>query len=140
MRMCTLTVTPWHAVTTNARAGRDSESKRLGVKKFSGEHVLPGHILCRQRGTRFHPGDNVLLVRRLRRPSRALLARRRPHSVCPFSREVHEKQLPDTATLTEEATRGPHGRTTQRPVRLHQAGADGVGDVCGASHRAKTIR
>lgn len=68
-----------YAVTTNARAGRDSESKRLGVKKFSGEHVLPGHILCRQRGTRFHPGDNVMLVRRLRRPPRALLARCRRH-------------------------------------------------------------
>ncbi|MEH6469647.1 MAG: 50S ribosomal protein L27 [Halopseudomonas sp.] len=39
--------------------GRDSESKRLGVKRFGGESVLAGNILIRQRGTRFHPGDNV---------------------------------------------------------------------------------
>jgi large subunit ribosomal protein L27 len=39
--------------------GRDSISKRLGVKKFGGEHVLAGNILVRQRGTRFHAGKNV---------------------------------------------------------------------------------
>ena len=43
--------------------GRDSESKRLGVKKFGGEKVLAGNILVRQRGTTFHPGDNVGLGR-----------------------------------------------------------------------------
>lgn len=39
--------------------GRDSVSKRLGVKKFGGETVVAGNIILRQRGTRFHPGDNV---------------------------------------------------------------------------------
>lgn len=39
--------------------GRDSHSKRLGVKKFDGEKVRAGNILVRQRGTKFHPGDNV---------------------------------------------------------------------------------
>ena len=39
--------------------GRDSESKRLGVKRFGGEYVVPGKIIVRQRGTRFHPGRNV---------------------------------------------------------------------------------
>ena len=39
--------------------GRDSISKRLGVKKFGGEHVSAGNILVRQRGTKFHPGINV---------------------------------------------------------------------------------
>lgn len=39
--------------------GRDSESKRLGVKKFGGEIVIPGNILVRQRGTKFHAGNNV---------------------------------------------------------------------------------
>ncbi len=39
--------------------GRDSESKRLGVKKFGGQIVLAGNILVRQRGTKFHPGLNV---------------------------------------------------------------------------------
>ncbi|MEH6587632.1 MAG: 50S ribosomal protein L27 [Halioglobus sp.] len=39
--------------------GRDSQSKRLGVKRFGGEAVLAGNILVRQRGTRFHAGDNV---------------------------------------------------------------------------------
>jgi large subunit ribosomal protein L27 len=43
----------------SSRNGRDSESKRLGVKKFGGEQVLAGNILVRQRGTTFHPGDQV---------------------------------------------------------------------------------
>lgn len=43
----------------STRNGRDSESKRLGVKRFGGQHVRAGHILVRQRGTRFHPGANV---------------------------------------------------------------------------------
>ncbi|MFP4321178.1 MAG: 50S ribosomal protein L27 [Anaerolineales bacterium] len=43
----------------SSRNGRDSEAKRLGVKRFGGEYVLPGNIIVRQRGTRFHPGANV---------------------------------------------------------------------------------
>lgn len=43
----------------SSRNGRDSHSKRLGVKKFGGEHVIPGNIICRQRGTKWHPGRNV---------------------------------------------------------------------------------
>ena len=43
----------------SSRNGRDSESKRLGVKKFGGEHVIPGNIIIRQRGTQWHPGVNV---------------------------------------------------------------------------------
>jgi len=43
----------------SSRNGRDSESKRLGVKRYSGEVVLAGNILVRQRGTAFHPGLNV---------------------------------------------------------------------------------
>ncbi|MGI9523964.1 MAG: 50S ribosomal protein L27 [Hyphomicrobiaceae bacterium] len=43
----------------SSRNGRDSASKRLGVKKFGGELVIPGNILCRQRGTKWHPGRNV---------------------------------------------------------------------------------
>ena len=43
----------------STRNGRDSQSKRLGVKKFGGEPVVAGNILVRQRGTRFHPGPNV---------------------------------------------------------------------------------
>jgi large subunit ribosomal protein L27 len=39
--------------------GRDSESKRLGVKLFGGEAAVAGNIIVRQRGTRFHPGENV---------------------------------------------------------------------------------
>jgi large subunit ribosomal protein L27 len=39
--------------------GRDSNSKRLGVKRFGGELVIPGNIIVRQRGTQFHPGLNV---------------------------------------------------------------------------------
>ena len=43
----------------STRNGRDSESKRLGVKRFGGENVPAGSISVRQRGTRFHPGSNV---------------------------------------------------------------------------------
>ncbi|MEP1258088.1 50S ribosomal protein L27, partial [Algoriphagus sp.] len=41
------------------RNGRDSQSKRLGVKKFGGEVVIAGNIIVRQRGTKHHPGENV---------------------------------------------------------------------------------
>ena len=43
----------------SSKNGRDSAGRRLGVKKFGGEHVIPGNILVRQRGTKFYPGDNV---------------------------------------------------------------------------------
>src|SRR3546814_12614217 len=43
----------------SSRNGRDSESKRLGVKKFGGQQVIGGNILVRQRGTKFYPGRNV---------------------------------------------------------------------------------
>jgi large subunit ribosomal protein L27 len=42
-----------------SRNGRDSNSKRLGIKKFGGQQVISGNIIVRQRGTRFHPGVNV---------------------------------------------------------------------------------
>lgn len=47
----------------SSRNGRDSVSKRLGVKRYDGEFVLAGTILVRQRGTRVHPGNNVGLGR-----------------------------------------------------------------------------
>lgn len=47
----------------STRNGRDSNAKRLGVKRFGGESVLAGNILVRQRGTKFHAGDNVGLGR-----------------------------------------------------------------------------
>jgi large subunit ribosomal protein L27 len=43
----------------SSRNGRDSAGKRLGVKKFGGEIVLPGNVILRQRGTQWHPGSNV---------------------------------------------------------------------------------
>ncbi|MCL2567112.1 MAG: 50S ribosomal protein L27 [Alphaproteobacteria bacterium] len=43
----------------SSRNGRDSEGRRLGVKKFGGEQVITGNILVRQRGTKFHAGKNV---------------------------------------------------------------------------------
>jgi large subunit ribosomal protein L27 len=43
----------------STKNGRESQSKRLGVKKFGGERVLAGNILVRQRGTPYRPGDNV---------------------------------------------------------------------------------
>jgi large subunit ribosomal protein L27 len=47
----------------STRNGRDSQSKRLGVKRFGGEPVLSGTIIVRQRGTKFHPGRNVKMGR-----------------------------------------------------------------------------
>ena len=44
----------------STRNGRDSNAQRLGVKKFGGEQVLAGNIIVRQRGTKFHPGRNVM--------------------------------------------------------------------------------
>jgi large subunit ribosomal protein L27 len=44
----------------STRNGRDSHAQRLGVKKFGGEFVKSGNIIVRQRGTKFHPGENVL--------------------------------------------------------------------------------
>jgi large subunit ribosomal protein L27 len=43
----------------SSRNGRDSKGKRLGIKIFGGEHVIPGNIIARQRGTTWHPGLNV---------------------------------------------------------------------------------
>ena len=43
----------------SSRNGRDSAGKRLGVKRYGGEIVIPGNIILRQRGTKFHPGTNV---------------------------------------------------------------------------------
>ena len=47
----------------SSRNGRDTEGKRLGVKKFAGQAVVPGNIIVRQRGTTFHPGKGVGLGR-----------------------------------------------------------------------------
>ena len=47
----------------SSRNGRDSQSKRLGVKRYGGEKVGAGSIIIRQRGTQFHPGENVGLGR-----------------------------------------------------------------------------
>ncbi len=43
----------------SSRNGRDSAGRRLGLKKFGGEAVIPGNIIVRQRGTKYHPGTNV---------------------------------------------------------------------------------
>ena len=43
----------------SSRNGRDSHAQRLGVKMFGGQHVCPGNVIVRQRGTKFHPGENV---------------------------------------------------------------------------------
>ena len=43
----------------SSRNGRDTAGRRLGVKKYGGETVIPGNIIIRQRGTKYHPGENV---------------------------------------------------------------------------------
>ncbi|MDX2221522.1 MAG: 50S ribosomal protein L27 [Rhodospirillaceae bacterium] len=47
----------------SSKNGRDTRGKRLGIKKFGGQHVLAGNIIVRQRGTKWHPGKNVGLGR-----------------------------------------------------------------------------
>ncbi len=46
-----------------SKLGRDSASQRLGVKKYSGEKVLCGNIIIRQRGTKYYPGENVIIAK-----------------------------------------------------------------------------
>lgn len=48
---------------STSKNGRDSHSQRLGVKAYGGEHVIPGNIIMRQRGTKYHPGKGVGLGR-----------------------------------------------------------------------------
>ena len=43
----------------SSRNGRDSAGRRLGIKRYGGQTVIPGNIIARQRGTKWHPGDNV---------------------------------------------------------------------------------
>ena len=45
----------------SSRNGRDSEGRRLGIKKYAGQQVVSGNIICRQRGTKWHPGNNVMI-------------------------------------------------------------------------------
>ena len=45
----------------SSRNGRDSAGRRLGIKKYSGQTVIPGNIIARQRGTKWHPGDLSLI-------------------------------------------------------------------------------
>ena len=47
----------------SSRNGRDSAGRRLGIKKYAGQYVLAGNIICRQRGTQYYPGENVGLGR-----------------------------------------------------------------------------
>ena len=47
----------------SSRNGRDSAGRRLGVKRYGGQLVMPGHIIVRQRGTKIHPGDHVGLAK-----------------------------------------------------------------------------
>ncbi len=47
----------------SSRNGRDSAGRRLGIKKYAGQFVLAGNIICRQRGTQYYPGENVGLGR-----------------------------------------------------------------------------
>ena len=85
----------------STRNGRDSHSKRLGVKRFGGEHVLAGNILVRQRGTKVRAGDE----RRHRHRSHPVCARhgrvefrpRAPSSACYVS--VPARAAPESATI-----------------------------------------
>jgi len=91
--------------------GRDSNPKRLGVKLFGGEHAIAGNILVRQRGTKFHPGENVGMGRdhtlhalvdgtvtfKTRRLNRTFV------NILPDAAAVAEKAAPKAATQAPPA-------------------------------------
>ncbi len=76
----------------SSKNGRDSESKRLGVKIFGGQKVVAGNIIVRQRGTRFHPGPNVGIGR-----DHTLFAKKDGHV-------KFEKKGPATASSSASST------------------------------------
>ena len=65
----------------STRNGRDSHAKRLGVKMFAGQQIKTGQIIVRQRGTKFHPGDNVGRGKDDTQGIHAILNRWRSHRV-----------------------------------------------------------
>jgi large subunit ribosomal protein L27 len=84
----------------SVRNGRDSHGKRLGVKRFGGELINAGTIIIRQRGSKFHAGDNVGIGR-----DWTLYALASGHvKFDKHRRRVHIVPTPDTATAAEAAT------------------------------------
>ena len=79
----------------SSRNGRDSPGQRLGVKKFGGEHVIPGNIIIRQRGTRWHAGRNVGIGR-----DHTLFARVTGH----VKYAVHGEDQKNTVSVVEETS------------------------------------
>lgn len=80
----------------SSRNGRDSNPKYLGVKKYGGEHVVPGNILIRQRGTKVNPGENVGVGK-----DHTLFALVEGH--VKFSRRKNNKSFVSVTPLTEAA-------------------------------------
>ena len=87
----------------SSRNGRDSQAKRLGVKVFAGQKVNAGSIICRQRGTRFHPGEGA---------ARAATTRSSPPSPAPSS----------SASAAASASSGRGAATRPRGGRTEAAG------------------
>ena len=95
----------------STRNGRDSHSKRLGIKRYGGEHVIPGNILCRQRGTQWHPGANVGMGTDHTIFAKSKKARwnSRPSATAEFTSPSSRRRLrlPNSGRLScPEATRG----------------------------------
>ncbi|MHB2267772.1 50S ribosomal protein L27 [Aliihoeflea sp. PC F10.4] len=80
----------------SSRNGRDSESKRLGVKKFGGEAVVAGNIIIRQRGTKWHPGSNVGMGK-----DHTLFAMQ--EGVVSFARKANKRTYVSVNPITEAA-------------------------------------
>ena len=85
----------------SSRNGRDSRGRRLGVKKYGGEIVVPGNIIVRQRGTKFHPGTHVGIGRD--HTIFATSGRRRPIPRGPGRAHLHLGRTADGAASTEAA-------------------------------------
>ncbi len=76
--------------------GRDSKSKRLGVKLYGGQRAVAGNVLVRQRGTQFHPGDNVYMGR-----DHTLFAK--VHGVVEFRRRKNDRVFVSVTPITAQA-------------------------------------
>ena len=122
----------------SSRNGRDSAGRRLGVKKFGGENVIPGNVLVRQRGTKFHPGENVghgqgpHIVRARRRQCRVRAQSTRPHicAGCAAGERRRRSRRSRIGAADDAPTRASSRFSQDRRTLLGQFSGTGF-DRCG---------
>ena len=98
----------------SSRNGRDSAGKRLGIKTYGGEHVIPGNIIARQRGTTWHPGLNVGMG-----TDHTLFAKVEGH--VEFRAKANGRTFVSVVPMTSSCLRTPRTQARRKP-RLCKAG------------------